>query len=272
MSLAPLGAGIPVDFMAALARGPGSDAGGENEDFAQLLAALLGTAAGPDLAPPTSPLELAVDADPPAPSADMFNGPGFFQGLRAGAQEAPAAPSPGPEAEARAEAEAQAPLTGPLAALPDAGSSLHPAAGPQAAWYLDAAPGAVATPMSTHGRAAAVQGRQAAPAATPAKAGHHTAAPSAEEPGQGEGQVADPSEGPEAAPPRAPPRTATGGGALETLLTLQAAEREVSLTARLERLSREERERLRSEIVQLLAAYGFSAGEIRLNGRAGPAR
>jgi hypothetical protein len=56
------------------------------------------------------------------------------------------------------------------------------------------------------------------------------------------------------------------GGATAAQLLVQAAEGEVNLFARVERLSREERARLRIAIEHLLASHGFAAGEIRLGG------
>ena len=61
------------------------------------------------------------------------------------------------------------------------------------------------------------------------------------------------------------------GGASMAQVTLQAGEQGISLFARVERLSRDERSRLRAEIAQLLAQQGFVAHDIRLNGDAGPA-
>lgn len=62
------------------------------------------------------------------------------------------------------------------------------------------------------------------------------------------------------------------GSASTAQVTVQAAEQGISLFARVERLSREERSRLRAEIAGLLARHGFAASEIRLNGEAGPGR
>jgi hypothetical protein len=61
-------------------------------------------------------------------------------------------------------------------------------------------------------------------------------------------------------------------GSTAAQVTLQAVEGEVSLSARIERLSREERSRLRAGIIELLGRHGFAAGEIRLNGEAEGAR
>jgi hypothetical protein len=70
----------------------------------------------------------------------------------------------------------------------------------------------------------------------------------------------------------AAPETDTAGSTAETQLLVQAAEGEVNLFARVERLSREERARLTGAIEQLLASHGFAAGEIRLSGPAEPVR
>ena len=57
-----------------------------------------------------------------------------------------------------------------------------------------------------------------------------------------------------------------GGSAAGLQLIAQAAEGSVNVSARVDRLSREERMRLRQGIEQVLASHGFPAGEIRLNG------
>jgi hypothetical protein len=54
-------------------------------------------------------------------------------------------------------------------------------------------------------------------------------------------------------------------------LLVEAAEHGLRLIARAEKLSREQRLRLRGEIEQLLAHHGLSAEEIRLNGEPIPA-
>jgi len=68
--------------------------------------------------------------------------------------------------------------------------------------------------------------------------------------------------------PRDAPRRE--GSTLQAQLSLEAAGAEASLVARVQSLTREERARLRLEVIALLARYGLSAGEIRLNGEAEP--
>lgn len=55
-------------------------------------------------------------------------------------------------------------------------------------------------------------------------------------------------------------------------LMVEAVEHGLRLVARAERLTREQRLRLRTEIVHLLASHGLSAEEVRLNGEPIPAR
>ncbi|MGQ0661105.1 hypothetical protein [Sphingosinicella sp.] len=57
-----------------------------------------------------------------------------------------------------------------------------------------------------------------------------------------------------------------GGGNLGTRVSLTIVEQTASLVARIERLSREDRLKLRLEAERLLAAYGFVSSEIRVNG------
>jgi hypothetical protein len=60
-------------------------------------------------------------------------------------------------------------------------------------------------------------------------------------------------------------------GAINAQVSVQAAEQGISLVARVEKLTREQKMRLRAEIAGLLARHGYSAAEIRLNGETGPA-
>jgi hypothetical protein len=71
--------------------------------------------------------------------------------------------------------------------------------------------------------------------------------------------------GPEKAPPRkaAPPRTGAGG----PQISLAVVEGEASIAARAAGLERDERIRLKAQIVRLLASRGLAAGAIRLNGQ-----
>lgn len=61
-------------------------------------------------------------------------------------------------------------------------------------------------------------------------------------------------------------------GRTNTQVIVQAAEGGISLSARVDKLSRDERDRLRAEIIELLGRHGFAAGEIRLNGQGGRTR
>lgn len=64
---------------------------------------------------------------------------------------------------------------------------------------------------------------------------------------------------------RQQPRLSSGAN-LMPRVSLALAEQGANLVARLEGISREERLRLRAEAEQLLAAYGLTPGEIRING------
>lgn len=60
---------------------------------------------------------------------------------------------------------------------------------------------------------------------------------------------------------------ASGGATLNAQLRLAPAGEQLAVSARVDRLTSEERARLRGEIQRLLAQYGISASEIVLNGR-----
>jgi len=59
------------------------------------------------------------------------------------------------------------------------------------------------------------------------------------------------------------------GGSAAAQVSVQAVEGGISLVARADRLSREDRDRLRVEIGELLARHGLVAAEIMLNGEPG---
>jgi len=77
---------------------------------------------------------------------------------------------------------------------------------------------------------------------------------------------------------RVSPRTATmvaqlvaaKVGAAAAQISVQLVEAGISVMARIDKLSREERDRLRGEIGELLARHGFGSAEIWLNGEAWP--
>jgi hypothetical protein len=60
------------------------------------------------------------------------------------------------------------------------------------------------------------------------------------------------------------------GGSAAAQVSVQAVEGGISLVARADKLSREERDKLRIEIGELLARHGLAVAEIMLNGEAGP--
>jgi hypothetical protein len=63
---------------------------------------------------------------------------------------------------------------------------------------------------------------------------------------------------------------AAKAGAAAAQVSVQAVEGGINVMARVDRLSREERDRLRGEIGELLARHGFANAEIVLNGEAWP--
>ena len=63
-----------------------------------------------------------------------------------------------------------------------------------------------------------------------------------------------------------------GGSAVDAQLSLEAGEEGLRLLARVGRLGREDRERLRGDIARLLTSHGYAAAEIRLNGDRGSPR
>jgi hypothetical protein len=63
---------------------------------------------------------------------------------------------------------------------------------------------------------------------------------------------------------------AARGAAAAAQVSVQAVEGGINVNARVDRLSREERDRLREEIGALLASHGFGSAQIWLNGEAWP--
>lgn len=265
----PVAGRMPVDPGAAQrqqaeAPGEAADAG---TSFADLLAAMLAPG-GPEVRLQESASEPAEAIFERLDAAEMFNETGLFRG-------AAPLPSAGPdriaaiaEAAAAAAGRAAAPALDPKA---EPGASLSPSAG-------EAAP-VPGVAIAAAGRIAA-SGGAVLPGATASRAALPASLPPR---GQGVPTSAAASPIPEAAgeavsPGRTAPRTATlvaqivaaKAGAAAAQVSAQAVEGGINVTARVDRLSREERDRLREEIGALLASHGFAGAQIWLNGEAWP--
>ncbi len=249
---------------------PASESGAEpGTSFADLLAAMLAPGVpGVQLEAPVAEEAVFERLD----AAEMFNETGLFRG--AAPLPAPAAIPAGIAADlAVAASVPPAPLAATATAGPKAGLQ------PPAAAVDAAEPAApfVGTALAEVRPAAA----PAAPAANVAK-GAQGAAPLLH------GQPAPPSAGAAWEAPAEPAPMAGGGrissrtaaivaellaarsGAAAAQVSVQVVEGGISVLARVDRLSREERDRLRGEIGELLARHGFGNAEIMLNGEAWP--
>lgn len=232
--------------------------------FADLLAAMLSPGAQLQ-APAPGAAEAVFDR---LDSAEMFNEAGLFRGaaplLSAEAAQADAVACPA--------AVAAAPRTGLQADL-DALASLgvDPATG-----ALDGSAKALG-PIAT--RSGGVAGSGAAGTALkPVHGGSTPSLPGAASAAPGTGAQSA-SAGPEAAGgARESSRAAASvaqimsarTGAAAAQVSVQVAEGGISVLARVDKLSREERDRLRADISELLARHGFAGAEIFLNGEAWP--
>jgi hypothetical protein len=245
----------------------GADAG---TSFADLLAAMLAPGgAGAQLqAPASNPAEAVLGR---LDAAEVFNETGLFRG---------AAPLSSVEAAEAAQAAAAATQPAALASVPapNPQAELQVALSPPAGGAAPA-PGVTATAAD---QIAADGGTPASgsPAGIASKAAHIASSslrgPAVALPGSppqsaAAGRVA-PAGG------RVAPRTAAMVAQLlaaraassATQVSVQAVEGGISVMARVDRLSREERDRLRGQIGELLARHGFGGAEIWLNGEAWP--
>jgi hypothetical protein len=242
--------------------------------FADLLAAMLapGAPAVPPQSAASAPAEAVFER---LDAAEVFNETGLFRGA------APLPSSAGTEVAAAGEAvqaaatqtSAAAPVRAPVpnaqaelqvALSPPAGETL-PASGAAitAADQIAADPGSAATtPIPISG---------AAYPAMPALHGQPVAAAGTASPGAEAGPE------PAGSGPVSPRATAmvaqlvaAKAGATAAQVSVQAVEGGLSVVARVDKLSREERDRLRTEIGELLAGHGFGVAQIWLNGEAWP--
>jgi hypothetical protein len=271
----PVAGHVPIDPGAAQ-RQPGDAAGETGADsgtsFADLLAAMLAPgAAGAQLPRPASnPPEAVLER---LDAAEIFNETGLFRG---------AAPQPSegafhPAGSVSSPIAAVAPGAG-VTAVPGSKGELRAATAPLGAEAPDVdVPAVPAGPASAEGDGAPVS---AAPAGAASRTGHgavpllraQAVAPSGSPPESAPGG-AEPAGG-----ARVPSRTAAlvaqllaaRAGSAAAQVSIQAAEGGISVMARVDKLSREERDRLRGEIGELLARHGFGSAQIVLNGEAWP--
>lgn len=261
----PVSGHVPVDPGAAQrqqADSAGDSGADSGTSFADLLAAMLAPGA------PAPQPEAAAAADQTVfdrlDAAEMFNETGLFRG---------AAPLPSsgaiPADLAVAASVSEAP---PAAPLPGAEAELQPA--PAGVGPAEAPP---AFASSADGRSAPAPAGASGPAAKAANGVRPTlhGPPAALSANLARAASAEP----EAAPGgRVSARTAAmvaqllaaRAGAAAAQVGVQALEGGISVMARVDRLSREERDRLRSEIGELLARHGYSNANIVLNGEAWP--
>lgn len=234
----------------------------EGRSFEDLLQAMLAPGVQSDSAAPRTPEAVFERLD----AAQIFNETGLFRGAApltkedtlAGGARTPAAP-------ARPEISTEAALQLSLAPSPGAGAGADaPPAGPapaarQIALTGGSAPSGASRPTSRAALREAISLR-GQPESTP------------------QNPVRTPEAGRESAAPGRMSRAAAmlvqaylaKGGSAAAQVSVQAVEGGISLVARADKLSREERDKLRIEIGELLARHGLAAAEIMLNGEAGP--
>jgi hypothetical protein len=271
MTAGPVTAHVPIDHGPAqrqLTDTPGESGGDSATSFADLLASMLAPGApGAQLPGPAANAAEAVMGRLDA--AEVFNETGLFRG----AAPLPAAEAPpGGEPAAAQAAAVWRPGAGPRTDLQPLSAGLGPD---------PLSPAAAAGPASA---SAAAEGRAGSAASRVAGAASKAATGAlASLRGQA---VAGPASAPQSAAfePEAAsvgkvsPRSAAmvarllaaRAGAAAAQVSVQAVESGISVMARVDRLSREERDRLRGQIGELLARHGFAGAEILLNGEAWP--
>jgi len=267
----PVAGRTPVDPGAAQRQltEPVTESAESGSSFADLLAAMLSPGAM------NAQLQASVPAAQEAvferlDAAEIFNETGLFRG---------AAPLPAAVEQGVTAAE-PAPPPGPVTAGPDPQTDLRTAmssasAASQApdspAWAAAGQAESDAAPAPASATAAAGGGSRTAARAGATLHGQPAAVPAGS---PQSGEVV-----PEAvAGGRSPARTAAmlvqaylaKSGSLPAQLSIQAVEGGISLVARADKLTREERDRLRLEIGELLARHGFAVAGMILNGEAWP--
>lgn len=232
----------------------------EGRSFEDLLQAMLAPGSQSESAAPTKPEAVFERLD----AARVFNETGLFRGAAPLMNEAALTGGTGePGTPAPPEISAEAALQLSLAPSPATGAEA-PAADPaiatrQIALTQGSAPSGGAPPTSRAAlrQAASLRGQ---PVATPR---NPTPTPEAGHEAAGVGRMS------RAAVMLVQAHLAKGGSAAAQV-SVQAVEGGISLIARADKLSREERAKLRIEIGELLARHGLAAAEIMLNGEAGP--
>jgi hypothetical protein len=238
---------------AEISRHPGSEAAenpGQGQSFADLLSAMLSP---PPPAPPPEPAVFDT-----LDGAEVFNETGLFRGaapLAASAFRPDEAALPGGQDVLCAGASAPAPSS----VLMASGSVLS---APPAKAVTGGPPSAGLASLVGPGRPEAQPIQEGASAPGPGLS-PPPLAPRKAEPGSSP-------QGLRRAAARLVEAHLARGGSTAAQVSVQAAEAGLSLAVRADRLSREQRDRLRAEIGDLLARHGFTAAEIMLNGEAEP--
>lgn len=281
MNLPPIHAQIAPEVASLTAKAGHQGSASQTEPFGDLLAAMLrGGDGGGFLGarPDTPETQEQAAAMPVAQLAEMFNEHGLFLGAIS-----PAATVTTAEADLQLE---ELHRSATRSAGAEVSVRLHqqgahevpPSSHLQRPSFEPASPGRVALPGSAPvtgdrnaagGSGGAAQLKQVAGAVAPARpvmAGP-VLQPLQDAPANEAGAPAKRRAQP--LPARLVQNLLEAGGRTNTQLIVQAAEGGISLSARIDKLSRDERERLRDEIIELLGRHGFAAGEIRLNGQSG---
>ncbi len=283
MTPGPIAPRVPVDPGPQSLRMAEGEPGRSDErpSFADLLQAMLAPAAAPVATPGASDPETPAAVFERLDAARVFNETGLFRGAAPLAEQVAAEAGPPPDSGAPALADTGAgrplvhgaPVRREISAEAALQLSLAPAPG-----TAPAAPEGEAPGQATAARQMDLAGGSLPPNATPMSReaiqgtrslrGQPVAAPQPQ------------AETPEAARPSAAAgrRSETAamllqahlakGGSTAAQVSVQAVEGGVSLVARADKLSREERDKLRIEIGELLARHGLTAAQIMVNGEA----
>lgn len=270
MTAGPIVPRVPVDPGPRTLQKAESDPGRgeEGQSFADLLAAMIAPGAVPglqsDVAPPETPQAVFDRLD----AAEVFNETGLFRGAApltaesvTGAGEALASVRT-VEAEISAETAhqlARSPSPGTVPAQADSTPGNLPGAAQQFAASGPAAAGRMPPASAAAIRSAASPRGQ--PVAAPQNPAQEREAPRESAAVGRRAQSAA----------KLVQAYLARAGSTAAQVSVQAAEGGISLVARADKLSREEKDKLRVEIGGLLARHGLAAANIMLNGEAWPA-
>lgn len=238
---------------------------GEGNSFEELFQAMLAPGAQPDSAAPKASEAVFERLD----AAEMFNETGLFRGAAplmaegaSGASEAadPRVPGADHRPQISAEAAAQVSLEPPPVAGP-APADTTPGIPATAAQQIALAGGSVPAdmPTSREGLRTALSLRGLPPP------------PSSLRTAGADGEATIAGRKSQAAAALVQAFLAKSSSTASVQVSVRVVDGELSLVARADKLSREERDKLRIEIGALLARRGFAAGEIMVNGEALPA-